>query len=656
MNEENIKVVVVGNAEEELRAFFSAFKEDHAEASAIAGLNCIALTSLPEGTLLDKDLSTSAGVVVFLSPSMLQNRDFLRFLSTAVYEVGKRIDFRLFVCFTGMTIEDLRNMGSEDDGPLSKTVNQLVETVQISGVEIIQEMAAKLSNYLIRRDDERQEYLDDLAKQQRTTKTGKGFGWVPVAIPLALLVLLFFSDSGSQSTGLAGWVDMRNQICRVSGIEFLIGLFAALVSVDVLFFFTNSIKRTFRIRGFDMGLAMSAFVIGVTIWLMLHPSFSIALFCLGYVIGWVIEGLFRKRFRSELFLHALSAEVSSYLDNRSVATEVGGKIDSNVYEAALGITDNYERCQIFASTDESGSVFISYSRRSAWSAARAHELTADFRKSKIPCFLDRDCIPEGSHWRHHLYKNINRQTLFITLLDDITAKSHWAAAELESALRSVSYIASPQIAVIAESNYWEEADKHDTLPVFGTVGAALQSKSGVDWRMPFGYIYRKETWPDAFELLKSVAWLRMGLIGPRISMRIYWLRQVFSKVCEVMAPMAFMLTICSLFFSNAAGRLFARISEAGAFPAILLLSCAFLGYLLVSFVYIFKHRMPIRPKIVFGATLVGAATFCWLGTKSVEPEFVSYLLASMILGAMQAQSKCAQTGDLIPKEKECKYV
>ncbi len=148
------------------------------------------------------------------------------------------------------------------------------------------------------------------------------------------------------------------------------------------------------------------------------------------------------------------------------------------------------------------------------------------------------------------------------------------------------------------------------------------------------------------------------IIGPRISMQIYRLRQVFSKVCDVAAPIAFMLTAGSLFFNDAAGRLFARMSEMSAFPAILLMVYAFLGYLLVSFVYIFKHRMPFRPKIVFGVTIIGAATFSLLGAKRVSPEFIYYLFAVMLLGAMQAQSKCAETGDLLnrSKEKECKYV
>ncbi len=647
MKRENIKIVVVADSKEGLNAFSNAFDAGPAEATAGADLLCIELIAENEGKLLVTDLKSSPGVVVLLSPSMMQSPDFLKFVSAAVCEVKRRIDFRLLICFSGMTSEDLWKMSSEDGSLLSQTVNELAEAVQISGIESIHEMAAKLSDYLIRRDKERREYLDDLARQQRTTQTGKGFGWIRVATPLALLVLLFFSDSGSRSTGLAGWMEMRNQICRVPGIEFLIGLFAALVSVDLLFFFTNSVRRTFRIRGFDTGLAMSAFVIGVTIWLMFHPGFSIALFALGYVIGWVIEGLFRRRFRSELFLQAMLAEVSSYLDDKSVATTVGGKIDSNVYEAARGISDNYKRSQIFSSTDEAGSVFISYSRRSLWSSARANELTAAFRECSIPCFLDRDCIPEGSHWRHHLYKNINRQTLFITLLDDITAKSQWAAAELETALRSVSYIASPQIAVIAESCYWEEAGKHDTLPVFGTVGAALQSNAGIDWRIPLGYIYRKDTWADAFKMLKSVAWLRIGLLGPRISQPIYWIRQVFSKICEVMAPIAFMLTVGSLVFSNTAGRLFARMSEMKMFPTMLLMTCAFLGYMLVTFVYVFKHRVSLRPKIVFGVTIVGAATFCCLGVNRITPEFVFYLFVVMILGAMQAQSKCAQAGDLV---------
>ena len=548
MKEEKIKLVVVADSKEGLNAFSNAFDAGPAEATVIADLLCINLTAVTEGNPLNTDLKASPGVVVLLSPSMMQNPDFLKFVSAAVCEVKERIDFRLLLCFTGITREDLWKMGSEDESPLSQTAIELTETVQISGGQNIQEMAAKLSSYLIRRGDERREHLADLEKQKRTTKTGKGLGWIRVAIPLALLVLLFFSDAGSQAKGLAGWVEMRNQICRVAGIECLIGLFAALVSVNLLLLCSSPIKNAFKIRGFETGLAMSAFVIAITLWLMLHPSFSIAFFTLGYVIGWVIEGLFRRRFRSELFLHAMSTDVSSYLDNKSIATTVGGKSDSNVDEAARGISDNYKRCQIFSSTDESGSVFISYSHRSPWSEARAIELTNAFRESKIPCFLDRDCIPEGSYWRHHLYKNINRTTLFITLLDDITAKSQWAAAELETALRSASYVASPQIAVVAKPNYWEECDEHNTLPVFGTVRATLQSKSGINWRMPFGYIYREDKSADAFKLLKLAAWLRMGLLGPGISMPVNMLRKLFSKVCELVAPIAFLLTVGCFFF------------------------------------------------------------------------------------------------------------
>lgn len=639
MIEEKIRIVVVSEDKKELKTFSHAFDAAPGKTSAIAELQCIDLTEMKEGRLLDMDLESSPGVVVLLSPSMVQKLDFLTFLSAAVCEVKKRINFRLFICFTGMTSEDLWKLGSEDGSTLSKTVIELAETVQIIGIQSIPEMAAKLSSYLIQRNDETRLHLADLATQKRVTETGKRFSWMRFTLLMWLVILLIISGIGSKSTGLAGWVEGRDQICHFSGIEFLIGLFATLASVDLLFFSFNSIRITFKIPNFDRDLMMSAFVIGFTLWLMLHPRFSIGLFTLGYVIGWVIEELFRRGFRSRLFLQAMLVEVSFYLDNKSVATKVGGKIDSNIYKAALGITDNYKRCQIFSSKDESGSVFISYSRRSTWSEERATELTKAFRENKIPCFLDRDCIPEGSHWRHHLYKNINRQILFITLLDDITAKSHWAAAELESALRSVSSIASPQIAVIAEHNYWVNTDKHDTLPVFGTVGAALESKSGVNWRMPFGYFYQEDTWPDVFEHLKSIARLRMGLLGPRISRPVYMLRQLFSKACQLATPIAFILTVVSLFFYDAAEHLGERMSQMHAFLAVLLMVCAFLGYLLVKFVYLFKHRLSLWKKIIVGMTIIGVGTFCILGAMTMSPMSVYYLISVMLLGAMQAQSK-----------------
>ena len=97
------------------------------------------------------------------------------------------------------------------------------------------------------------------------------------------------------------------------------------------------------------------------------------------------------------------------------------------------------------------------------------------------------------------------------------------------------------------------------------------------------------------------------------------------------------------FFHDAAGRLFARMSEMRAFPAVLLMSCAFLGYLLVTLFYVFKHQMSIRKKIVVSVTIIGATTFCILGATAMPPMFACYLIAVMLLGAMQAQSNCEST-------------
>jgi hypothetical protein len=382
-----------------------------------------------------------------------------------------------------------------------------------------------------------------------------------------------------------------------------------------------------KIRGFHMHLMMAVAVTVFVSFLVSHPDFSRAWWGLGFLLGGSLEGAYRKLFRVRAWLYAMqTSDIRTSFDEELVATEVGGEIDRHVYEAATGTTDNYARCDLLTSVNKHGSVFISYSRRSPWSTQRAEKMASDLREASVTCFLDRDCIPEGSSWRHHLYRYIQHNTLFITVLDDITAKSRWAAAELELALRSVYYIASPQIFVVAEEGYWQETDKSTTMPVFGTVGAPLQRSAYWHLRAPAGYVFNVETWPEVLEKLKAIAWLRIGLVGPRLSQVFLRARFEASKGFEAaLLPSVALLPLAVILrepLRNACAWLQAQSMPPGVvlFPLAL-----YAGYYLGKSLRLLKTSdLPVVDRMCILAPTVGVLLAGWFLSSAITPLSLAY--------------------------------
>lgn len=78
-------------------------------------------------------------------------------------------------------------------------------------------------------------------------------------------------------------------------------------------------------------------------------------------------------------------------------------------------------------------VFISYSESSPWSAAVAVNLHNELAKLHITSFFAPDSIEPGSSWRYRLQDEIGRCTVFIFLLDEVSATKRWPEAELRAA-------------------------------------------------------------------------------------------------------------------------------------------------------------------------------------------------------------------------------
>ena len=89
-------------------------------------------------------------------------------------------------------------------------------------------------------------------------------------------------------------------------------------------------------------------------------------------------------------------------------------------------------------------VFISYTQGSSWCVQMAETLHAELSKLKIKCFLDKDSIRPGSHWRTTLNNRLSEANIFIVLLDSISINSKWPIAEAEAALRGKAINGMPE--------------------------------------------------------------------------------------------------------------------------------------------------------------------------------------------------------------------
>jgi len=93
-------------------------------------------------------------------------------------------------------------------------------------------------------------------------------------------------------------------------------------------------------------------------------------------------------------------------------------------------------------------VFVSYTRDSDWCEEMAEELHAELTRQGTECFLDKDAIRPGSHWRTVLNNGLSEANAFVVLVDDTSVHSKWPVAETETALRGKSLNGEPETIIL----------------------------------------------------------------------------------------------------------------------------------------------------------------------------------------------------------------
>jgi hypothetical protein len=77
----------------------------------------------------------------------------------------------------------------------------------------------------------------------------------------------------------------------------------------------------------------------------------------------------------------------------------------------------------------SKNIFISFTRRSAWSCENAFKLYKEFRELGWQVFLDESSIPFGAAWKQRLQRGVSECSYFLALLDIDKSDEGWVLAE-----------------------------------------------------------------------------------------------------------------------------------------------------------------------------------------------------------------------------------
>jgi hypothetical protein len=111
-------------------------------------------------------------------------------------------------------------------------------------------------------------------------------------------------------------------------------------------------------------------------------------------------------------------------------------------------------------------IFISYTTEGSWSRFYARNLYNILNDRDISAFIDIRDIREGStQWHNSLSRALAESNVFIAVLDEKSVTKPWVAAEMRAALESRSISGSPEIVVLLSPQLSAEVSE-EMCPVF----------------------------------------------------------------------------------------------------------------------------------------------------------------------------------------------
>ena len=396
--------------------------------------------------VLDRDESLCAAVFL-LEKGGMEDKNTRNWLDWCIHKVIQQNDFRLFVILANMTLDELNKYTVEGALP-----DSLQDTVQlIPSLDSLQ-LRDVLARYLFDLNEIRKRSAARKIRSAAISFAGSVAGFVQVTCAF----LLGFAVLASLVMGEAKIVSWLN--------NYDIGLVATIAAIP--FFSTILIPLHLLLKGpVQLSATISTnehlrwwllplFVLApAAIGLPLTLNAPIPWITLGIILGLLME--ISRRNRAQDRKTRLSLQKAFNM--------------STTFESAQAtkamLRSNWNPWNYPLTNVAKPRVFISYTRRSAWSKSVATKLEQSLRLRNIQSFRDESGIESGSQWRNQLSQNLNNCNIFISILDEVAVQSEWVASEMIIALTSQSMTGLPDIFILGGPQLSGKAK----LPVFSTL-------------------------------------------------------------------------------------------------------------------------------------------------------------------------------------------
>ena len=268
-------------------------------------------------------------------------------------------------------------------------------------------------------------------------------------------------------------------------------------------------------------------------------------------------------------------------------------------------------------------IFISYARRTSWSAHMARQLHRLLSAQRALSFFDRDAIGAGSSWRMVLNKCIADADVFISFIEAQTTARRWVAAEIM--LPSAKAISgSPRVVVLtsADMDTWP-ANK--CLPVFNAIvrnsspmsdesqvrviKADEASLASVASSLRPAHYQTASVLPDTWSLLLQ------GITIPLVSI---------GSLGEILGYPAAILFILECWSKTSVGHF---LTEWRLLEVACLIGCYLTGFsarLVASTIWEVRRENDHRPTKAISISFGGLAALSILWLKRVDPLIIGW--------------------------------